>query len=541
MKLNSHSLQARLILLVMGGLIALLAVSIGSMTALNGSLADYRELLDEHVRVENDINKMNFTFKVQVQEWKNTLLRGYDDDNREKYWGRFKKRQAEIQTLGNQLVPTIKDVSKRAKVQDFIDSHAVMGTKYQQGFNDFVSAGYDSTAGDKAVKGIDRAPSKLLTQAAEDFSKERSDFAKVVQAHSAQVSTWSTVAVFSVTLLVIGFLWLVLKNTFLNPLTVVMGKITKLSEGDFTTKIDSSGSDELGQLSRNLSQMQSEIVEVLTRVKSTSGDLQNASHSINQTASNITQHTGATEQYTDQVSNAISEMSDTVQNVAANAAGAADAAQEADKNAQEGLKVMDETIGSINALSDEVDRVATAMNQLEQDTASVGAVLDVIKGIAEQTNLLALNAAIEAARAGEQGRGFAVVADEVRALAQRTQESTEEIQQIIETVQNGAAQAVKAMTSSQEQTRNTVSLATNAGGSIQEITGSVSSIRDMNTQIATAAEQQSFAADEIRKNVESMAGLAKDAHSSAQESTAVANQLDDASNDLSHLIERFKI
>ncbi len=541
MKLNSHSLQARLILLVMGGLIALLAVSIGSMTALNGSLADYRELLNEHVRIENDINKMNFTFKIQVQEWKNTLLRGYDDDNRKKYWDRFNKRQDEIQRLGDTLIPTIKNVSKRTKIQDFLDSHSVMGTKYQQGFNDFVNAGYDPKAGDQAVKGIDRVPSKLLSKAAEDFSQERSNFAQIVQAHSAKVSTWSTVAVLCVTFLVIGFLWLVLRNTFLNPLAIVMGNITKLSEGDFTTKIDASGTDELGQLSQNLSQMQSAIVEVLTRVKSTSGDLQNASHSINQTASNITQHTGATEQYTDQVSNAISEMSDTVQNVAANAAGAADAAQQADQNAQEGLKVMDETISSINALSDEVDRVAGAMNQLEQDTASVGAVLDVIKGIAEQTNLLALNAAIEAARAGEQGRGFAVVADEVRALAQRTQESTEEIQQIIETVQNGAAQAVKAMTVSQEQTRNTVSLATNAGGSIQEITGSVSSIRDMNTQIATAAEQQSFAADEIRKNVESMAGLAKDAHASAQESTAVANQLDSASNDLTHLIERFKI
>jgi len=540
MKLNSHSLQARLILLVMGGLLSLLTVSILSMSALNDSLADYRELLHEHVRIETSINQMNFTFKVQVQEWKNTLLRGYDDANREKYWGRFKQRQDDIQNLGNQLIPSIQASDQQAQVRQFIDSHATMGTEYNQGFNDFVASGYDPKAGDRAVKGMDRAPSKLLTEAAADFSKERAAFAKLVEEQSESVSFWSLVAVICVTLIVIGFLWLVLKNAFLNPLSVVMGKITQLSEGDFTATIDTSGNDELGQLSRNLSHMQSEIVEVLTRVKNTSNELQTASHSINQTASNITQHTGATEQYTDQVSNAISEMSDTVQDVAANAAGAADAAQQADQNAQQGLRVMDETITSINALSDEVDRVAGAMNQLEQDTASVGAVLDVIKGIAEQTNLLALNAAIEAARAGEQGRGFAVVADEVRALAQRTQESTEEIQQIIETVQNGAAQAVKAMEGSQEQTRNTVELATNAGGSIQEITGSVSSIRDMNTQIATAAEQQSFAADEIRKNVESMADLARNAHSSAQESTAVANRLDESSNDLSQLIARFR-
>ncbi len=541
MKLNSHSLQARLTILVLGGLLSLLAVSVISISALNGSLDDYHELLHEHVRIETSINKMNFTFKVQVQEWKNTLLRGYDDANREKYWGRFQQRQDEIQQLGKQLIPSIKALDQRAEVQEFISAHATMGEKYQQGFDAFVASNYDSATGDRAVKGIDRAPSKLLSTAAANFSKERSDFAKIVEEHSESVSRWSLIAIICVTLIVLSFLWLVLKNTFLNPLSVVMGKITHLSEGDFTTIIDTSGNDELAQLSRNLSRMQSEIVDVLTSVKNTSGELQTASQSINLTASNITQHTGATEQYTDQVSNAISEMSDTVQDVATNAAGAADAAQQADQNAQRGLQVMDETISSINALSAEVDRVAGAMNQLEQDTASVGAVLDVIKGIAEQTNLLALNAAIEAARAGEQGRGFAVVADEVRALAQRTQESTEEIQQIIETVQNGAAQAVKAMESSQEQTRNTVELATNAGGSIQEITGSVTSIRDMNTQIATAAEQQSFAADEIRKNVESMAGLAKNAHTSAKESTAVANRLDEASNDLGHLVERFKI
>lgn len=541
MKLNSHSLQARLTILVLGGLLSLLAVSVISISALNGSLDDYHELLHEHVRIETSINKMNFTFKVQVQEWKNTLLRGYDDANREKYWGRFQQRQDEIQQLGKQLIPSIKALDQRAEVQEFISAHATMGEEYQQGFDDFVASNYDSATGDRAVKGIDRAPSKLLSTAAANFSKERSDFAKIVEEHSESVSRWSLIAIICVTLIVLSFLWLVLKNTFLNPLSVVMGKITHLSEGDFTTIIDTSGNDELAQLSRNLSRMQSEIVDVLTSVKNTSGELQTASQSINLTASNITQHTGATEQYTNQVSNAISEMSDTVQDVATNAAGAADAAQQADQNAQRGLQVMDETISSINALSAEVDRVAGAMNQLEQDTASVGAVLDVIKGIAEQTNLLALNAAIEAARAGEQGRGFAVVADEVRALAQRTQESTEEIQQIIETVQNGAAQAVKAMESSQEQTRNTVELATNAGGSIQEITGSVTSIRDMNTQIATAAEQQSFAADEIRKNVESMAGLAKNAHTSAKESTAVANRLDEASNDLGHLVERFKI
>jgi methyl-accepting chemotaxis protein len=287
--------------------------------------------------------------------------------------------------------------------------------------------------------------------------------------------------------------------------------------------------------------MQKEVVGILTKVKQTSTELRTASEEINQTASNISSHTGATDQYTNQISTAIQEMSQTVQDVAGNAAGAAEAAQNADSNAQKGLKVMDQTIVSINKLSEEVNNVAAAMDQLEQDTASVGAVLDVIKGIAEQTNLLALNAAIEAARAGEQGRGFAVVADEVRALAQRTQESTAEIQQIIETVQNGAAAASQAMRDGQQQTETTVELASQAGQSIGEITTAVGSIRDMNMQIATAAEEQSHVAEEIRTNVTSMADLARQAHETAQQSTQIANRLGNTSSELSALTQRFEV
>lgn len=541
MSTSSHSLKLRLILLVSGGLISLLAVSVMAMIALNGSLNDYRKLLNEQVHLENGMNTMNFTFKVQVQEWKNTLLRGYDDKNRAKYWSRFQERQDEIQALGKDLIATASNPTKQQVIQGFIDSHAIMGTKYQQGYNDFVAAQYDPKVGDKAVKGIDREPSKLLSDAAKNSSLERAAFVEEVNNNSRKISTWSSIAVVSVALLVIIFFVLMLNNTVFNPLSVIVSRISELSKGNFTTTIEVESHNELGELSHNLSIMQSEIVAILSKVRDTATDLQGASESINETASKMTQHTGATEQYTGQVSVAINEMSDTVESVAANAAGAAEAAQHADQNIQQGLSVMEKSIRSIKSLSDNVDNVAKDINQLEKDTASVGEVLNVIRGIAEQTNLLALNAAIEAARAGEQGRGFAVVADEVRALAQRTQESTAEIQQIIETVQQGASQAVTAMVESQEQTKGTVELASSADESIRQITGSVGHIRDMNTQIATAAEEQSHAANEIRNNVDSMAALAKDAHTSAQESTAVANRLDTTSGELNQLIKRFKI
>jgi methyl-accepting chemotaxis protein len=227
--------------------------------------------------------------------------------------------------------------------------------------------------------------------------------------------------------------------------------------------------------------------------------------------------------------------------VASNAGGAADAAQSADQNAHQGLKMMDNTLDAINQLNTEVNRVGTAMTQLEADTNRIGGVLDVIKNVAEQTNLLALNAAIEAARAGEQGRGFAVVADEVRSLAKRTQDSTAEIQQIIEAVQRGATNAMNAMKTSQGKTGATLEMAGQAGQSINQITQSISAILGMNMQIATAAEEQSYTAEEINKNIIQVVNLIDSLNQDARKSEQIARRLDDTTKDLETQIAHFAV
>ncbi len=537
----NKSMQTRLLFIVMGGLAVLLIVATMSIASLNGRLHDYQALINENIASERKISELNFGFKTQVQEWKNVLLRGHDDSNRDKYWGRFQDHQDEIQRSGRNIVASMPQGQSRNLVNSFLDAHDTMGNKYQRGFNDFVAAEYDSKAGDAAVKGMDREPSKKLKEAAAEINREVNNLAKELQEGTSKMIIWAELSVILVALLVVGILAMTLKKTFLGPLKNVMQDIRHFADGDFSQHIDKSRLDELGELARNLGHMQEEIVNIISAVKSTSVELNDASSRINTTAGEINDQTGKTDHYMDQVATAMHEMSMTVQEVAGNASGAADAAQAADSSARGGLVVMEKTIGSINALSDEVDKVSGAMDKLEADTASVGAVLDVIKGVAEQTNLLALNAAIEAARAGEQGRGFAVVADEVRGLAQRTQESTEEIQQIIETVQSGAAAAVRAMRESKEQTSSTVELASEAGESIRNITESISSIRDMNTQIATAAEEQSYAAEEISKNVVSVTELAQEAHKSSRHASEIASSLDKTSGELSELITRFKV
>lgn len=535
------SMQTRLMMIVGTGLMIMFMAALYAVSQLNGTVDKYQALLKDEISYERAINQMNYDFKVQVQEWKNVLLRGADTSDREKYWGRFNDHSESIQAQARALEARMAGSSQRAAIERFREAHSVMASAYAKGYEDFVFAQYDPTVGDQAVRGIDREPSKLLDQAASDIANSVQKLSRDLQEQASALATTATVTLVLAAAVILTILLITLKGSIIKPIHEMMADIRRFSGGDFSQPLSSNRVDELGKLTRNLETMRSEIVSIIAAVQETSKSLSNASANINETASEIAQHTGQTEHYTDQVSTAINEMSATVQEVAGNAAGAAEAAQAADSNAKSGLTVMQQTIGAINSLSAEVDNIAQAMDKLENDTSSVGTVLGVIKGIAEQTNLLALNAAIEAARAGEQGRGFAVVADEVRGLAQRTQESTAEIQQIIETVQSGAASAVKAMRDGQDKTSATVDLAGQAGDSIRAITEAVSRIRDMNTQIATAAEEQSYASDEIARNVSGMAELAQNAHTSARRSTEIANNLDTTSSELSHLIAKFRV
>ncbi|UTA46541.1 methyl-accepting chemotaxis protein [Simiduia sp. 21SJ11W-1] len=534
-------MQTRLMMIVGTGLLVMFMAALYAVSQLNNTVDQYQNLLKEQISYERAINQMNYDFKVQVQEWKNVLLRGANESDREKYWSRFNDIADTIQAEARALEARMAGSPHQVAVERFRDSHKAMQLAYNKGYEDFVFAQFDPVVGDQAVRGIDREPAKLLDQAAADIATNVQKLSRDLQEHAGSLATTATVTLVLSAAVILTILLITLKGSIIKPIHDMMADIRRFSGGDFSQPLSSNRVDELGKLTRNLESMRSEIVSIIAAVQDTSKALTKASANINETASEIAQHTGQTEHYTDQVSTAINEMSATVQEVAGNAAGAAEAAQAADSNAKSGLTVMQQTIAAINSLSAEVDNIAQAMDKLENDTSSVGTVLGVIKGIAEQTNLLALNAAIEAARAGEQGRGFAVVADEVRGLAQRTQESTAEIQQIIETVQSGAASAVKAMRDGQDKTNATVDLAGQAGDSIRAITDAVSRIRDMNTQIATAAEEQSYASDEIARNVSGMAELAQNAHASARRSTEIANNLDTTSSELSHLIAKFRV
>ncbi|WP_440873878.1 methyl-accepting chemotaxis protein [Thalassotalea sp. PLHSN55] len=312
-------------------------------------------------------------------------------------------------------------------------------------------------------------------------------------------------------------------------------------DGDLTQRLRVRADDEIGSVSKGFNLFVEKIHTSISELKSGVEELTKSTARMDKVVVNTNLNTDKQNVETTQAATAIHQMAASAQEVASSASGAADAAREADSEASKGQQIVEDTIDSIASLSTEIIGAAEVINQLSSDADQIGSVLNVIKDIADQTNLLALNAAIEAARAGELGRGFSVVADEVRTLANRTQQSTEEIQEMIERLQKGAGQAVVVMESSQEQGRVTVDMASNARSSLEVITESVSVINDMNTQIATAAEQQTSVANEISQNVQQVADIAAESSENVAELTETSTELSELEHKLASIVAQFKL
>lgn len=334
--------------------------------------------------------------------------------------------------------------------------------------------------------------------------------------------------------------WLITRQIIL-PLRTTLADVERIASGDLTATTQITRRDELGVLQQGIQQMGTTLRELIGGIRDGVSQISAAAEELSAVTSQTSAGVNRQKEETDQVATAMHEMSATVQEVARNAEQAAQAATEADHEARDGDRVVAEVVEQIERMASEVIRSSEAMTLLQNDSDKIGSVMGVIRAVAEQTNLLALNAAIEAARAGEAGRGFAVVADEVRGLAQRTQKSTEEIEQLVSALQGGTQQVSAIMQNSRNLTESSVELTRRAGNSLARITSTVSSIQAMNQQIATAAEEQSAVAEEISRSVINVRDVSEQTAAASDETAASSVELARLGSQLQTMVSRFRI
>ncbi len=311
-------------------------------------------------------------------------------------------------------------------------------------------------------------------------------------------------------------------------------------QGDLTRRLPVNTHDEVGAVSKEFNQFVEQIQSLVQEVASSSHQVFEASDKLKSLSSHFTEQMHDHSKETDMVVTAVTEMSSTAQEVAASAANAANATSAASLEAQQAREVVVVASQSINNLVNDVEQASLVIGQLAQETAKIGSVVEVIRGIAEQTNLLALNAAIEAARAGEQGRGFAVVADEVRSLAGRTQQSTHEINDMLQRLQSGVKEAVEVMASSQERSQHTITETSKIATSLDSMAEAVCTINDMNMHIATAAEEQNAVSEEINRNLVAIQQIVEQLNRATDESDETTQHVVATGQQLKELVSRFR-
>jgi methyl-accepting chemotaxis protein len=340
-------------------------------------------------------------------------------------------------------------------------------------------------------------------------------------------------------------LTIILALLFTRSVVIPLGKAVGLAEdiagGDLSQDVSDDGHDEPAQLLAALATMRRSLRDTIQQIADSSSQLASASEELHAVTEDSTRGLHQQNNEIEQAATAVNQMTAAVEEVARNAVSTSEASRETDDTARQGRNQVGQTVESIGLLTQDISTTSEEVRRLADNVRNIGQVVTVIRAIAEQTNLLALNAAIEAARAGEQGRGFAVVADEVRALAHRTQQSTGEVEQMIELIQRETEQAVQAMDTSMQRAGSTLDLAQSAGQALEEITQSISAINERNLVIASASEQQAQVAREVDRNLVNIRDLSLQSSAGADQTTAASQELSQLAVGLNHLVTRFRL
>jgi len=478
---------------------------------LNRSIGTYDRAVVSYSQAE-EVGDMLSTFKTQVQEWKNTLLRGKDEAERNKYWQAYQDSERKVTTQLAKLQADLAPGKERALLEQFGRAHAQMGQDFRKGYEQFVASSFDAAVGDTAVKGKDRAPAELLDQASDGIIAATRASAAAAEAGSKRATLLSLIAMVlgSGAAIVAG---VVVSRSIVRPLDRAVEVAKTVAAGDLRARIEVTSNDETGQLLQALKDMNASLKQIVSKVRSGAETISVASDEI---ATGNMDLSSRTEQQAGALEETASSMEELTSTVKQNADNARQASQLAISACDVALKG-----------GDVVERAVTTMASISESSKQIVDIIGVIDGIAFQTNILALNAAVEAARAGEQGRGFAVVASEVRNLAQRSATAAKEIKSLIgdsvERVEAGSA------------------LVNETGATMSEIVASVKRVMDIMAEISAASVEQGAGIEQINIAVTEMDTTTQQNAALVEEAAAAAQALREQTVALNEVVGVFKL
>ena len=487
------------------------------------------------------------TIDVKLSDFRRRQLRMLEKHNAEQTQMYAERLMADEKAL-NSAFDNMKLLADEPRLQNEVSQTLALWQQYVTNHDQFVALNQagklDEAAaqlngqGDKQFRQLKDQIASLLKLRQQDANDASAEGDRLYA--DAQIWIWGLIIV---ALLLVAVCAWGLGSMIRSPLHRLLDQAERVANGDLTTSLDVShfNHDEIGTLARAFGRMQQNLRNLVQELASAVEQVGSAAEEVSTIAGQSAAGQQRQQSEITYLATAMNEMSSTVNEVARSTTQAASAAQQANQEAVNGGRVVTDTIQTIQKVAHEVEQVTKVVEALAQDSSRIGVVLEVIRGIADQTNLLALNAAIEAARAGEQGRGFAVVADEVRTLAQRTQQSTQEINTIIATLQQRGHEAVQATQQGQQMAEQCVHQAELAGHSIETIARAVADISDMNTHIATATEEQNSVAEDLNRNIININTVSSEIGEGTAQTASACKDLSRLAHHLSDLAHRFRI
>ncbi|MGG7651747.1 methyl-accepting chemotaxis protein [Pseudomonas sp. ES4] len=524
---------------LIGGLMLILGVfALNQMSKIRGAGEDIASMSVPSIKSLDEFTQL--TLRLRVLSYR--LLVNREPDVQQKTFELFELRNQQIRDAQRVYEPLIDGPQERAAYDQYVQLLA----QYRQLEDRMKTLSRNNQ--------VDELRAMLNSELLSNSEAVNSALAKLLEINTQQIEVTDTRAGeqysmslnLVITLLVIAsgltllFAWL-LTNSITKPIANALSAAEEIAEGNLTRPITVDGEDEAGRLLLAMSKMQDKLRDTLQRISGSATQLASAAEELNsvtdESARGLTQQNNEIEQ----AATAVNEMTSAVEEVARNAVSTSEASKNATTSAGDGRDLVQETVSAIERMSADVQSTATLIGELANESRDIGKVLDVIRGLADQTNLLALNAAIEAARAGEAGRGFAVVADEVRALAHRTQQSTSEIERMIGSIQSGTEHAVDSMRNSTERAESTLNIARGAGMSLDTINSAIVEINERNLVIASAAEEQAQVAREVDRNLVNIRDLSVQSATGANQTSAASNELSRLALDLNNMVGRFSL